>query len=128
MKMPKNLSSLAWQHESVLFLLVDSPIEFFVGSYQGYTLLAFFPIYFCLATWTYGLYVPSGLFIPCILTGAAWGRLFGSLLKIVFPEGNWVEPGRYALIGAAAMLGRFVYVINSFATCVCICMVAPKRF
>ncbi len=40
--------------------------------------------YFILATWTYGLSVPSGLFIPCLLTGAAWGRLVGILLVTLF--------------------------------------------
>ncbi|XP_031570565.1 H(+)/Cl(-) exchange transporter 7-like [Actinia tenebrosa] len=77
-------------------------------SYTPISLLSFFPIYFLLATWTYGLYVPSGLFVPCILTGASWGRLFGVLLHKAFPKGTWVDPGRYALIGAAATLGGVV--------------------
>ena len=70
------------------------------------TLAGFAPVYFLLATWTYGLFVPSGLFVPCILTGAAWGRLFGVALKAWFPSGKWGDPGSYALIGAAATLGE----------------------
>lgn len=69
-------------------------------------LAGFAPVYFLLATWTYGLFVPSGLFVPCILTGAAWGRLFGVALRICFPDGSWGHPGSYALIGAAATLGE----------------------
>jgi len=36
--------------------------------------------------WTYGLSVPSGIFIPSLLTGAAWGRLFGIGVQYFFPE------------------------------------------
>ena len=79
---------------------------FFSGSYHVTTLAGFAPVYFLLATWTYGLFVPSGLFVPCILTGAAWGRLFGVALRTWFPKGTWAHPGSYALIGAAATLGK----------------------
>lgn len=74
------------------------------------TLAGFAPAYFLLATWTYGLFVPSGLFVPCILTGAAWGRLFGVALRTWFPKGHWGDPGSYALIGAAATLGKVTSV------------------
>lgn len=72
--------------------------------------MLFSVIYFCLGTWTYGLQVPSGLFIPLLLTGAAWGRLAGIGLEYMFKEQeSWlpIYPGKYALIGAAAMLGRY---------------------
>ena len=73
------------------------------------TIAAFFVCYFFLATWTYGLYVPSGLFVPVILCGAAMGRLFGELVYIAFPSGNWSDSGTYALIGAAALLGKHTF-------------------
>ena len=69
----------------------------------------FFLTYIFLATWTYGLYVPSGLFVPTILCGAAWGRLFGDCVYGLFPKGSWSGPGIYALVGAAAMLGELIY-------------------
>lgn len=78
------------------------------SSYNAATLGGFAPINFILATWTYGLFVPSGLFVPCILTGAAWGRLFEVALRTWFPGGTWGHPGSYALIGAAATLGGVV--------------------
>lgn len=78
------------------------------SSYSVGTLAAFAPVYFLLATWTYGLFVPSGLFVPCILAGAAWGRMFGVALRTWFPKGTWGDPGSYALIGAAATLGGVV--------------------
>ena len=60
------------------------------GSYDVTTLAVFFCIYFLLATWTYGISVPSGLFIPSLLAGAAWGRLFGIFLRSIFPN-SWVS-------------------------------------
>uniref|UniRef100_A0A3B4X4Q7 Chloride channel protein n=1 Tax=Seriola lalandi dorsalis TaxID=1841481 RepID=A0A3B4X4Q7_SERLL len=45
--------------------------------------------------------VSAGVFIPSLLIGAAWGRLCGILLI-------WADPGKYALIGAAAQLGGIV--------------------
>ncbi|XP_033118089.1 H(+)/Cl(-) exchange transporter 7-like isoform X2 [Anneissia japonica] len=74
-------------------------------AYSVLTLSVFFVVYFILSCWTYGLSIPSGLFIPCILTGAAWGRLFGILLNTIAPAAKLSDPGKYALIGAAAQLG-----------------------
>uniref|UniRef100_T2MFU2 Chloride channel protein n=1 Tax=Hydra vulgaris TaxID=6087 RepID=T2MFU2_HYDVU len=75
------------------------------GMYGITTLVVFFVFYFLLSIWTYGLYVPSGLFIPTILVGAIFGRLYGELIHIAFPAVNWSNPGVYALIGSASMLG-----------------------
>lgn len=75
------------------------------GNYKTMTVFMFAMCYFFLATWTYGLYVPSGLFVPVILCGAAWGRMFGDCVYEIFPKGRWSAPGTYALIGSAAMLG-----------------------
>ena len=47
----------------------------------------------------------SGVFIPTLLTGAAWGRFVGSSLEGIFPGSQLGDPGKYALLGAAAMLG-----------------------
>jgi len=47
----------------------------------------YFAISFYLLTiWTYGLSVSAGLFIPCLATGAAWGRLIGLGVHCVFPN------------------------------------------
>uniref|UniRef100_A0A3B5A8K8 Chloride channel protein n=1 Tax=Stegastes partitus TaxID=144197 RepID=A0A3B5A8K8_9TELE len=71
------------------------------GTYNPLTLGLFTLTYFFLACWTYGLAVSAGVFIPSLLIGAAWGRLCGILLI-------WADPGKYALIGAAAQLGGIV--------------------
>ena len=57
---------------------------------------------FVLAVVTYGIAVPSGLFVPCILIGSGYGRCIGELLRMGL--GEQIQPGTYALIGAASML------------------------
>jgi hypothetical protein len=42
-----------------------------------YSSALFFVVYYLLNCWTYGLSISAGVFIPCLLTGAAWGRLTG---------------------------------------------------
>ncbi|KAG7279433.1 hypothetical protein CRUP_038206 [Coryphaenoides rupestris] len=82
-----------------------------IGSYNPLTLGMFTLTYFLLACWTYGLAVSAGVFIPSLLIGAAWGRLIGILLPSITSSSSvniWADPGKYALIGAAAQLGGIV--------------------
>uniref|UniRef100_A0A8V8TQF3 Chloride voltage-gated channel 7 n=1 Tax=Homo sapiens TaxID=9606 RepID=A0A8V8TQF3_HUMAN len=68
---------LSRRHQkSVVSLFHDPP-----GSYNPLTLGLFTLVYFFLACWTYGLTVSAGVFIPSLLIGAAWGRLFGISLS-----------------------------------------------
>ncbi|CAN9505211.1 unnamed protein product [Ophioblennius macclurei] len=79
------------------------------GTYNPLTLGLFTLTYFLLACWTYGLSVSAGVFIPSLLIGAAWGRLCGILLASLTSSSSiWADPGKYALIGAAAQLGGIV--------------------
>ncbi|XP_033887425.2 H(+)/Cl(-) exchange transporter 7 isoform X1 [Acipenser ruthenus] len=89
--------------KSVRSLFHDPP-----GSYNPQTLGIFTLSYFLLAFWTYGLTVSAGVFIPSLLIGAAWGRLFGIFLASMTNGSIWADPGKYALIGAAAQLGGIV--------------------
>eukprot|EP00435_Cladocopium_sp_Y103_P064221 s467_g25.t2 len=58
---------------------------------------------------TFGVPCPAGLFVPSLFTGAAIGRCVGVLIQAgnheqaLFPR--TVEPGVYAMVGAAAVLG-----------------------
>lgn len=54
--------------------------------------MAYFIFVFILAVITYGIAVPSGLFVPCILMGCSFGRLFGELLKKLFDDDD-IVPG-----------------------------------
>ncbi|CAB9504170.1 Putative chloride channel-like protein CLC-g [Seminavis robusta] len=66
-------------------------------------LMLFFLSYISLAVVTYGIGVPSGLFVPSLLSGAAFGRLFGNMASAYFPQ--LAFSNTYSLIGAAAVLG-----------------------
>ncbi|EPS68170.1 hypothetical protein M569_06601 [Genlisea aurea] len=65
------------------------------------TLLIFFAAIYSLGIVTYGIAVPSGLFIPVILAGASYGRLVGRLLGSIAT----LDVGLFAIIGAASFLG-----------------------
>jgi H+/Cl- antiporter ClcA len=57
-----------------------------------------------MAAITSGTIVPAGLFVPTLMSGAAYGRLIGNILNLAFP-GNVASAGLYSLMGAAAVLG-----------------------
>ncbi|KAK7685663.1 hypothetical protein QCA50_011007 [Cerrena zonata] len=73
-----------------------------------------------LTTWTFGMMIPAGIFLPTIAIGACLGRAMGLLTQglqrshptaWIFaacppdPTIPCVSPGFYSVIGAAAMLG-----------------------
>ncbi|XP_059172369.1 H(+)/Cl(-) exchange transporter 7-like [Physella acuta] len=78
------------------------------GTYQIVTLSIFASGYFLLACWTYGLSIPSGLFIPSLLIGSAWGRIAGILMTYIRGDQNLVSLPFYSLVGASSMLGGIV--------------------
>ncbi|KAH8401806.1 hypothetical protein KR009_008041 [Drosophila setifemur] len=75
------------------------------GSHKILTLAMFTLVYYVLSCATFGLNVSLGVFIPTALVGAAWGRLLAMITFYFFPEAEFLHPGKYALIGAAANLG-----------------------
>ncbi|XP_055916791.1 chloride channel protein 2-like [Eupeodes corollae] len=67
----------------------------------------------------YTLPVPSGSFIPVFKIGAGFGRLFGELMHIIFPQGVWyggilssIIPGGYAVVGAAAFSSAVTHTVS----------------
>ncbi|KAJ8021349.1 Chloride transport protein 6 [Holothuria leucospilota] len=77
------------------------------GAFSLSSLAIFFGFFFLLSCWTYGSLVPSGLFVPCLLCGAAYGRFVGNVLTS-FLNLSSVYSGTFALIGSAAFLGGVV--------------------
>ena len=73
-------------------------------SFTTGSLILFFIPYFLMAAITSGILCPAGLFVPTLLSGAAFGRLIGHWMNCSFP-GYAADSGTYALIGAAAVLG-----------------------
>ena len=66
----------------VRFLANHSSQFHFSGEFSLLTLGLFFVFFFLLSCWTYGSSVPSGLFVPCILCGASYGRFIANLLHV----------------------------------------------
>ena len=66
---------------------------------------------FPLAAATYGSAVPSGLFVPCILIGAALGRLWGELMRLWYAAGAGAGAGPAAAAGAAAVVNAPTYAL-----------------
>ncbi|KAM7268199.1 hypothetical protein ACFE04_010365 [Oxalis oulophora] len=73
----------------------NTPSEFTI-----FSLLIFFALYCILGLVTFGIAVPSGLFLPIILMGSAYGRLLAILMG---PNTN-IDHGLYAVLGAASLM------------------------
>ncbi|KAF2305945.1 hypothetical protein GH714_009075 [Hevea brasiliensis] len=73
----------------------NTPKEF-----QPVSLLIFFALYCILGLFTFSIAVPSGLFLPIILIGSAYGRLLGVFM------GSYtnIDHGLYAVLGAASLM------------------------
>lgn len=93
-------ATTTWQDDAIRALFSSkTKAEYSVG-----TLLTFVVVFYLLAVLTYGVSVPTGLFVPSILCGAAYGRLVGVFVADLHPSIN-IDEGTYALLGAASFLG-----------------------
>ena len=92
----------------IIFILYYRHLFHSESTYTYRTLLIFSLLYWILACWTYGIAVPSGLFVPSLLVGCAYGRFFGEWLQTWMPVRAGIDPGTFALVGAASMLGGVV--------------------
>mmetsp|Transcript_13825 Transcript_13825/g.37368 ORF Transcript_13825/g.37368 Transcript_13825/m.37368 type:complete len:858 (-) Transcript_13825:79-2652(-) len=72
--------------------------------YTVSSLVVFVSAFYFLAIITYGISCPTGLFVPSILCGAAYGRLVGIFVADLQSFHN-IDEGTYALLGAASFLG-----------------------
>ena len=57
-----------------------------IGAFSLPTLWIIFLTYFFVACWTYGAGIPSGLFIPCLMIGASYGRFVATVFGYVQSE------------------------------------------
>ena len=88
------------QDEAIRALLSSS-----AGAFTASSLAVFAFYYWWLTTLTYGIAVPSGLFIPSMLFGAATGRLLGSFMSTLPHIFGNVDVSSFALLGATAFMG-----------------------
>lgn len=77
------------------------------NSFDVQNLVIFWVVMLILACLTYGLKVPSGLFVPALLIGAAYGRLWTRVINYftAMLQLKTVDPRTYGLVGSCAMLG-----------------------
>lgn len=74
------------------------------STFSSLTLFIFDIFYIVMACLTCGSSVPAGMFVPSLLSGAAFGRLVGHILhKVDNTHGTFADSGTYALMGAAAI-------------------------
>lgn len=83
------------------------------------TLTAFAAFTFAFSVIASTLPVPSGSFIPVFKIGAAFGRMVGEAMHLMFPRGlrygghiASIVPGGYATVGAAAFSGAVTRTIS----------------
>lgn len=74
------------------------------GEFKTLSLIIYLVSSYSLALLTYGIAVPSGLFVPAILCGATYGRIMGMVMGQFYALGP-MDEGIYALLGAASFLG-----------------------
>ncbi|KAL0381814.1 UNVERIFIED_CONTAM: Chloride channel protein CLC-b [Sesamum angustifolium] len=74
---------------------INTPTEFHI-----FSLTIFFALYCILGLITFGIAVPSGLFLPIILMGSAYGRMLG----IAMGPYTKIDQGLYAVLGAASLM------------------------
>merc|ERR1719354_306491 len=84
------------------------------------TLLLFCVVNFFITAISITMAVPSGVFMPVFLIGAAFGRLIGELISAIHPGGFFsagtvyhVVPGGYAVVGAASLAGAVTHTIST---------------
>ncbi|VDP01066.1 unnamed protein product [Soboliphyme baturini] len=63
--------------------------------------------------------IPVGIMTPIFLTGAAFGRMFGEIVRKIFPHGirrnqqmDLYLPASYAIIGAGAFSGAVTHAVS----------------
>ncbi|OWZ16547.1 Chloride Channel (ClC) protein [Phytophthora megakarya] len=93
------------QHNSmhdlaVLFTEGELPLAWQTVS-KYYALLVLFTVFIFLLPLCITLKIPTGIWVPTFIAGAAFGRMFGEIMATIFSSLN-VIPGTYALAGAAA--------------------------
>lgn len=81
--------------KSLDFHLALDSSRMFLDSFSASTVAIFAVLYYLLSAWTYGIAVSSGIFIPALLTGAAWGRLVGIGVEALFPDVTGLDPGKF---------------------------------
>lgn len=98
---------------TLLFTSAEKTIEHLLSRGTHFELdygpiITMFIVYSLLACYTAGMAQASGIMVPSLLIGATLGRLFGLIVTDIAggvqhgTDNDWIDPGVFALIGAAA--------------------------
>ncbi|XP_066219025.1 chloride channel protein 1 [Saccopteryx leptura] len=107
---PESLGrSAVWIHPQVNVVLI---------------ILLFFIMKFWMSIVATTMPIPCGGFMPVFVLGAAFGRLVGEIMAMIFPDGILFDdilykilPGGYAVIGAAALTGAVSHTVSTAVIC-----------
>lgn len=77
-----------------------------------YSLATLGVVYTVLLPLCISLRLPTGVWVPTFISGAAFGRLFGEVLADTIPTSEGINPGTYALAGAAAFGGASTRAVS----------------
>ncbi|CAE7246094.1 CLCN6 [Symbiodinium natans] len=80
-------------------------------------------VQFFIACWTYGAGVPSGLFLPSLYLGAAWGKLLGMGFYYAGLLRHISDADKYAFVGSAAALSGLGRITISLSVIVMECTI-----
>ena len=78
---PHMLRTSSTAGEKTIHALFHSHNNLDTAVFSPATLLLYLLVYFFLAVLTYGVKVPSGLFVPGIICGSTFGRFVGEIAK-----------------------------------------------
>ena len=95
--------------DEIARLLFDRSLSY-ADDYHVGPLIVYGLAYWVLVSLIYGAFVPGGLFVPSIVVGGMYGRVVGIFVEWMFPAA-YINPGVYALLGAASMLGGFTRLV-----------------
>ncbi|XP_004594390.2 chloride channel protein 1 [Ochotona princeps] len=107
---PKSLGqSAVWIHPRVNVVII---------------IFLFFVMKFWMSIVATTMPIPCGGFMPVFVLGAAFGRLVGEIMAMLFPDGILFDdiiykilPGGYAVIGAAALTGAVSHTVSTAVIC-----------
>ncbi|KAI5153854.1 Chloride Channel Protein 1 [Manis pentadactyla] len=107
---PESLGqSAVWMHPQVNVVII---------------ILLFFIMKFWMSIVATTMPIPCGGFMPVFVLGAAFGRLVGEVMALLFPDGILFDdiiykilPGGYAVIGAAALTGAVSHTVSTAVIC-----------
>uniref|UniRef100_A0A1I7UQA3 Chloride channel protein n=1 Tax=Caenorhabditis tropicalis TaxID=1561998 RepID=A0A1I7UQA3_9PELO len=75
-------------------------------------LFLFVLVHFIFSIISFTLPVPSGVFLPVFVLGAAIGRLYGEILGLILEDIHVIRPGIYAVVGAAAFSASVTHTVS----------------